>query len=325
MAEMKAIIIERPGGPEVLKLVERPVPAHGPADVLIRVKAAGVNRPDLFQRKGNYPAPAGVVADVPGLEVAGVITACGTRVTRWKPGDRVCALLGGGGYASFAVADAGHCLPIPDGISYAEAAALPETVFTVWHNVFDRGKLKRGERFLVHGGSGGIGTTAIQLARLAGATVYATAGSDDNCALCERLGAAGCINYKQENFAEKLKDWGMDVILDSIGSSYFPQHLQLLKPEGRLVIINAISGGKVSLNLFDMMSKRLTLTGSTLRPRNTAFKTALARRVEKKVWPLLAAGHFRPVIYRQIPLEKAAVAHQLMEQGGQAGKLVLTV
>ncbi len=322
---MKAIIIERPGGPEVLKSVERPEPSYGPADVLIRVEAAGVNRPDLFQRKGNYPAPAGVVADIPGLEVAGIIAACGSRVTRWKPGDRVCALLGGGGYAGFAVARAGHCLPIPDGISYVEAAALPETVFTVWNNVFDRGKLKHNECFLVHGGSGGIGTTAIQLARLAGAVVYATAGTKEKCTFCEQLGATVCVNYGREDFAERLKACGFDVILDSIGGSYFQQNIRLLRPDGRLVVINAVTGGKVSLNLFDLMSKRLVLTGSTLRSRDAAFKTALARRVEKQVWPLLAEGRFRPVIYRHFPLEEAALAHELMERGEHTGKLVLTV
>jgi len=322
---MKAIVIERPGGPEVLKPEERPVPVYGPTDVLIRVKAAGVNRPDLFQRKGNYPAPTGVVPDIPGLEVAGVVEACGSRVTRWNPGDRVCALLGGGGYAAYAVANAGHCLPIPDGISDIEAAALPETVFTVGHNVFDRGKLKKGEHLLVHGGSGGIGTTAIQLARLAGAKVYATAGTKENCALCERLGAEECVNYRKEDFAARWKGRGVDVILDSIGASYFQQHMQLLRPDGRLVIINAVSGGKVALNLFNLMSKRVALTGSTLRPRNTAFKTALARRVEKYVWPLLVNGSFRPVIHQVFPLEEAASAHELMEQGGHAGKLVLTV
>lgn len=322
---MKAIVIERPGGPEVLKAEERPVPAYGPTDVLIRVKAAGVNRPDLFQRKGNYPAPAGVVPDIPGLEVAGVVEACGSRVTRWNPGDRVCALLGGGGYAAYAVANAGHCLPIPDGISDIEAAALPETVCTVWHNVFDRGKLKRGERLLVHGGSGGIGTTAIQLARLAGAEVYATAGTEANCALCERLGAVECINYRKDDFVVRWKGREVDVILDSIGASYFERHMQLLRPDGRLVIINAVSGGKVFLNLFDLMSKRLILTGSTLRARDAAFKRALASRVEKHVWPMLADGSFCPLIHRQFPLEEAAAAHELMEQGGHAGKLVLTV
>jgi NADPH:quinone reductase len=322
---MQAIIITQPGGPEVLQLQERPTPTPAAHEVLIRVKAAGVNRPDVFQRRGGYPPPAGVPADIPGLEVAGVVEAVGTEVTRWQPGDAVCALLGGGGYAEFAVADARHCLPVPPGWSFAEAASLPETVFTVWHNVFQRGALQPGENFLVHGGSSGIGITAIQLAKAWGARVFTTAGSPEKCARCEELGADRAINYKTEDFAEVLKADGVDVILDMVGGDYTPKNLNLLHPDGRLVFINAMKGPSAEFNIQHLMRHRLTITGSTLRPRDANFKASLAADIEQQVWPLLESGKFKPVIYQEFPLAQAAQAHVLMESSRHIGKIILRV
>jgi putative PIG3 family NAD(P)H quinone oxidoreductase len=264
-----------------------------------------------------------VVADIPGLEVAGIIEQCGTAVTRWKKGDRVCALLAGGGYAAFATVDAGQCLPIPAGWTEAEAASLPETIFTVWHNVFQRGRLQAGERLLVHGGSSGIGITAIQLAKAAGAIVFITAGSADKCNACTALGADKSINYKEEDFETVLQPEGADVILDMIGGDYIPKNIRLLLPEGRLVFINAMNGNEAHLQVKDIMQKRLTITGSTLRNRPIAFKAALAREIEEKVWPLLENRQFKPVIYRSFPLSQAAQAHALMESSAHTGKIIL--
>jgi len=322
---MKAIVITAPGPPDVLQLQEREKPQPKPNEVLIRVKAGGVNRPDIAQRKGDYPPPADVPQDIPGLEVAGTIEEIGAEVTAWKTGDAVCALLGGGGYAEFAVVDARHCLPVPNGWSFAEAASLPETVFTVWQNVFERGRLKAGETFLVHGGSSGIGTTAIQLAKAFGAEVYATAGSRDKCKACEDLGAKRSINYKTEDFEEALKDTGADVILDMIGGDYILKNIRLLKPDGRLVYINAMKGGKAEIDVIDIMKKRLTLTGSTLRNRDASFKAQLSVAIKEQVWPVLEAGKFKPVIYKTFKLKDAAAAHQLMERSEHIGKVVLEV
>ena len=318
-------MITAPGPPDVLQLQEREKPQPKPNEVLIRVKAGGVNRPDISQRKGDYPPPADVPQDIPGLEVAGTIEEIGAEVTAWKTGDTVCALLGGGGYAEFAVADARHCLPVPNGWSFAEAASLPETVFTVWQNVFERGRLKAGETFLVHGGSSGIGTTAIQLAKAFGAEVYATAGSGDKCKACEDLGAKRSINYKTEDFEEALKDTGADVILDMIGGDYILKNIRLLKPDGRLVYINAMKGGKAEIDVIDIMKKRLTLTGSTLRNRDASFKAQLSVAIKEQVWPVLEAGKFKPVIYKTFKLKDAAAAHQLMESSEHIGKVVLEV
>lgn len=322
---MKAIIITQPGAPDVLHMQERATPTPAENEVLIKVKAAGVNRPDIFQRKGNYPAPPSFPADIPGLEVAGIIEECGSKVTRWQTGSAVCALLGGGGYASYAIADGRHCLPIPSQWSFAEASSIPETFFTVWHNVFQRGMLKKGEHLLVHGGSSGIGITAIQLAKAFGASVSTTAGNKEKCDACLSLGADQCIVYKQQDFEEALKADGVDVILDMVGGDYIERNLKLLKPDGRLVFINAMNGGQFSFDALDMMRRRLTITASTLRVRDAAFKADLAQDLEKAVWPLLNAGQFKPVIYREFRLEQASMAHQMMETGEHIGKIVLIV
>jgi NADPH:quinone reductase len=322
---MKAVIITRPGAPDVLQVEERPVPQPGAGEVLIRVKGAGVNRPDVAQRKGHYPPPPGAPPDIPGLEVSGVVEQCGRRVNRWKEGDAVCALVAGGGYAEYVVAPEGCCLPLPEGWSFAGAASLPETVFTVWHNVFQRGGLKRGERFLVHGGSSGIGTTAIQLAKAFGAIVSATAGSAEKCAACIELGADRCINYREKDFEAVLKEEGVDLILDMVGGDYTAKGIRLLNVEGRMVFINAMKGAAAELSVMDIMRKRLTITGSTLRNREEAFKSALAAEVEEQVWPLLRGGQFKPVVYKTFPLEEAAEAHALMESSAHTGKIVLVV
>ncbi len=307
----------------MLQLQERPVPAIQEGEVLIRVKAAGINRPDLSQRKGHYPPPPGASPDIPGLELAGIIVSCGNAVTRWKSGDAVCALVSGAAYAEYAAVPAGQCLPLPEGWSFAEAATLPETVFTVWHNVFQRGQLKNGESILIHGGSGGIGMTAIQLAKAFGATVYCTAGSEEKCSSCLAAGADRCINYKEQDFEEALATEGVDLVLDMIGGDYIPKNLRLLKPDGRLVFINASKGAKGEIDVFSLMARRLTITGSTLRPRLPAFKAALAADIAKRVWPLLTEGKFRPFIYREFPFAQASKAHELMESGDHTGKIVL--
>jgi NADPH2:quinone reductase len=322
---MKAIIIEQAGGPEVLHLQEIPRPTPAAGQVLVRVHAAGINRPDVLMRQGKYAGSGDVAGTVPGLEIAGTIEACGPDTPRWQPGDAVCALLAAGGYAEYAVVDARHCLPLPTGLSMAEAAALPETVFTVWHNVFERGHLQPGETLLVHGGSSGIGTTAIQLARALGSRVAATAGDEAKCQACRDLGAEWTVNYKTADFEQELKDVGIDVILDMIGGDYTPKNIRLLRDDGRLVFINAMQGAQVEFNAMQVMSRRLTITGSTLRPRSADFKAALAAAIEKHVWPLIEAGKFRPLIDRTFPLAEAAAAQQRMESSAHIGKIVLEV
>ncbi len=316
------------GGPDVLQLAETDVPQPGPGEVLIRVAAAGVNRPDVLQRAGLYPPPPGA-SPVLGLEVAGTIVATGREVQGWRLGDVVCALVPGGGYAEFCVTPAAHCLPIPRGLGVTEAAALPETFFTVWSNVFDRGRLARSESFLVHGGTSGIGTTAIQLARAFGARVFATAGSPEKCAVCRELGAEQAIDYRQADFVAAVREAtggrGVDVILDMVGGPYVERNLRVLAVEGRLVQIAFLQGGKVTLDLVHLMVRRQTITGSTLRPRSVAEKAAIAAALREKVWPLIEAGTVRPMIDRTFPLADAAAAHRLMESSQHIGKIVLTV
>ncbi len=325
---MSAVEIREAGEPDVLSLTERPVPEPSAGEVLIRVAAAGVNRPDVFQRQGRYAPPPGA-SDLPGLEVAGVVAACGAGVTRWREGDAICALLAGGGYAGFAVAPAGQCLPQPASLSSVEAAAVPETFFTVWTNVFERGALQAGETLLVHGGSSGIGTTAIQLAARAGATVFATAGTREKCAACERLGAARAINYRDQDFVAVLREVtdgrGVDVILDMVGGEYVPRNLSLLAEDGRLVQIAVLAGARATVDAALVMRRRLTFTGSTLRPRPVAEKARIAAALEARVWPWLEAREVRPRIFRTFPLAEAAQAHALMESSTHIGKIVLTV
>jgi len=320
---MKVIVITSFGAPEVLQTQEREIPKPNAGEVLIKVKAAGVNRPDVIQRKGNYAPPPGAPQDIPGLEVAGIVEEIGGNVTNLKKGGHVCALIAGGGYAEYAVANALHCLPVPSNLNFTEAASLPETVLTVWHNVFQRGQLKEGEKFLVHGGSSGIGITAIQLAKAFGATVFATAGSKEKCDACDELGATKCINYKEEDFESVLKDEKIDVILDMIGGDYIEKNIRLLNTDGRLVFINAMKGGKSDFSAIDIMHRRLTITGSTLRNRDIAFKAALIAEVHKHVWPMIEEGKFKPVIYRTFSLKDAAKAHELMESSEHIGKIVL--
>ena len=323
---MNAILIQEAGGPEVLQLRQLPPPPPPAAhEVLVRVQAAGINRPDVLMRQGKYAGSGDVAGLVPGLEIAGTVVQCGAQATRWHPGDAVCALLPAGGYAEYAVVDARHCLPVPAGLSMVEAAALPETVFTVWHNVFQRGNLQPGETLLVHGGSSGIGTTAIQLAKALGSRVAITAGDTAKCAACRALGADWAINYKTEDFEEVLQSEGVDVVLDMIGGDYIAKNLRLLNDDGRLVFVNAMQGGKGEFNALEVMRRRLNITGSTLRPRSAEFKAALAAEVEKHVWPIIAAGVFRPVIYKTFPLAEAAAAHALMESSAHIGKIVLEV
>jgi NADPH2:quinone reductase len=326
-AEMNAVEITKPGEPEVLRLGKRPVPTIGAAEVLIEVAAAGVNRPDVLQRKGMYEPPPGTT-DLPGLEVAGRVAATGAQVQGLRVGDRVCALVAGGGYAEYCAAPEAQCLPVPDGFSMVEAAAVPETFFTVWTNVFDRGRLRAGESFLVHGGSSGIGTPAIQLATAFGARVFATAGSAEKCKACEDLGADRAINYRAEDFVEVINEAtggkGVDVVLDMVGGDYIPRSIKIMAVEGRHVSIAFLRGAKVELNVEPVMRKRLTLTGSTLRPRSVAEKAAIAAQLGEKVWPLLAKGEIKPVIYKTFPLAEAAAAHALMESSEHIGKIVLT-
>jgi putative PIG3 family NAD(P)H quinone oxidoreductase len=323
---MTAIEIGQPGPPEVLSLVDRPTPAPRAGEVLVDVAAAGVNRPDVMQRLGKYPPPPGA-SDIPGLEIAGTIAALGPGVSEWHVGDEVCALVSGGGYADHCIAPAPQCLPVPRGLSPAEAAALPETFFTVWTNVFDRGRLKAGESLLVHGGSSGIGTTAIQLARARGARVFATAGTAAKCAACERLGAERCVNYREADFVAAVRDAtggaGVDVVLDMVGGDYFPRNVDALAVEGRLVQIATLAGAKSEIVLPKIMQRRLTITGSTLRARPIADKAAIAAALAEHVWPLIEAGQVKPVIFRTFPLAEAAAAHRLMESGEHIGKIVL--
>jgi NADPH2:quinone reductase len=321
---MRAIEITHPGGPEVLQLTERPVPRPGPGEVLIKVAASGVNRPDVFQRMGRYAPPPGA-SDLPGLEVAGAIVEGG------KSGGEVCALLAGGGYAEYAVAPLAQCLPVPQGLSLIEAAAIPETFFTVWSNVFDRGQLGRGEggpheSLMVQGGSSGIGVAAIQIAHALGHPVFATAGSDSKCRACESLGARA-INYKTEDFVERVQSFtggrGVDVILDMVAGSYVPRELDALAEGGRLVVIATLGGSASTLDMGRLMRRRLTVTGSTLRPRSVEFKAAIARRLHEVVWPLMESGKVRPLIHQVFPAAEAAQAHALMESGAHIGKIVL--
>ncbi len=323
---MAVVEIREPGGPEVLVPAERPVPAPGPGEVLIRVAAAGVNRPDVLQRQGGYPPPPGA-SDIPGLEIAGSVAALGPGIQGLVEGDRVTALVTGGGYAEYCVAPSVQCLPVPAGLDLAEAAALPETFFTVWSNVFDRGGLTAGESFLVHGGSSGIGTTAIQLAKAMGARVFATAGSDAKCRACEELGAERGINYREEDYVAVLKETagGVDLILDMVGGDYVARNIKALKPDGRLVYIAFLGGSKVEVDLLPVMLKRLTITGSTLRARSTDFKGEIAGKLAAQVWPLVEAGEVRPVMADRFPLARAADAHRLMESSAHIGKIVLTV
>jgi len=323
---MIAIEIREPGGPEVLVPVERPMPVPAAGEVLIKVAAAGVNRPDVFQRLGRYPPPPGVT-DIPGLEVSRIITEVASDAESFRVGDAVCALVAGGGYAEYCVAPAPQCLPAPRGLELVDAAAIPETFLTVWTNVFERGRLQAGESILVHGGSSGIGTTAIQLARAFGARVFATAGSADKCAACERLGAERCINYRDADFVAVVREQtagrGVDVVLDMVGGTYFARNVEVLATEGRLVEIATLHGAKAELNIQTIMQRRLTITGSTLRARPVADKGAIAEAVHRRVWPLLESGAVKPIVYDTFPLRDASAAHRVMESSVHIGKLVL--
>ncbi len=324
---MIAIEISEPGGADVLRPVERPAPQLRPGEVLIRVEAAGVNRPDIMQRQGKYPPPPGA-SDIPGLEVAGEVVETNGD-TRWKVGDRVCALVAGGGYAELCAAPAPQCLPIPRALSAVEGSAIPETYFTVWTNLFQRGRLQRGESVLIHGGTSGIGSTAIQLARAFGATPYATAGSDEKCEACRRMGAVAAINYRTEDFVERLRaltaTQGVDSVLDIVGGDYLTRNVACLRLHGRLVQVGLIGGAKSQIDLRPLLNNRLTVTGSTLRPRTVEEKGAIARELEEHVWPLLERGEVRPIVHTTLPLAQASEAHRLLESGDVIGKVVLTV
>ena len=317
------------GGPEVLQPATGPLPVPAPDEVLVRVQAAGVNRPDVQQRLGAYPPPPGA-SKIIGLEVAGEVVAAGAEVTTYRPGDKVCALTNGGGYAEYCTAPAPQCLPWPAGYDALRAAALPETYFTVWANLFDRGRLAPGETALIHGGSSGIGVTAIQLAAEFGATAYVTAGSEEKCAACLRLGAAAAINYRTQDFVEEIKRLtegrGVDAILDMVGAAYLTRNVRSLALDGRLVLIAFLQGSRVeNFDLVPVMTRRLTITGSTMRPRTTAQKAAIAAALREKVWPVLAAGRRGPVIHATFPLAQAAEAHRLMESSAHIGKIMLSV
>jgi len=325
---MRAVEITKAGGPEVLVPVERPTPEPGAGEVLIKVSAAGVNRPDALQRAGAYPPPPGA-SDLPGLEVAGEIISGDAAAGGLSIGDRVCALVAGGGYAEYVVAPAAQCLPIPKGLSDIEAAGLPETYFTVWSNVFDRGRLAQGETLLVHGGASGIGTTAVQLAAAMGHTVYATAGSDERARAVEELGAAECFNYRSQDFVEEIRratsNKGVNVVLDMVAGEYINRDIKCLADEGRIVIIAVLGGSKSTIDVSQVLRRRLTITGSTLRPRSVEFKADIAQSLHRHVWPLLEAGRIKPIVHRTFPLERACDAHAMMEAGEQIGKLILTV
>ena len=325
---MICIEISQPGEPEVLKPAERPDPVPGPGEVLIRVAAAGVNRPDVLQRRGAYPPPPGA-SDIPGLEVAGTVAAVGTGVEGWRTGDAVCALVSGGGYATMCVAPAPQCLRVPATLDLVAAAAIPETFFTVWTNVFDRGRLQAGETALFHGGTSGIGTTAIQLAAVRGATVFATAGSDEKVRACEALGARRAINYRTQDFVNVIREMtggaGVDLILDIMGGSYLNRNLAALAVDGRLVQIGLMGGENANVDLRRVLGRRLTITGSTLRPRPVAEKGAIAAALAREVWPLLEAGTIKPIVFKTFPLAEAAAAHRVMESSEHVGKIVLTM
>ena len=327
-SSMRVIEVSAPGGPEVLVLGSRPIPTPSAREVLVKVSAAGINRPDILQRRGFYPPPPGA-SDVPGLEIAGTIVAVGHGVSEWRIGEQVCALVSGGGYAEYCIAPAAQCLPIPQGLSPAEAASLPETYFTVWSNVFDRAAIQPGESLLVQGGASGIGVAAIQMAHAFGHDVYATAGTPEKCATCERLGANRAINYRTEDFVELVRELthgrGVDVILDMVGGDYAMRELRALADDGRLVFISYLGGREAVIDIDEILRRRLTLTGSALRKQPIEFKSAIARSLREKVWPLLEAGQIRPVLHATLPLVKAAQAHALMESGAHVGKIVLTV
>ena len=327
-AEMTVIEISEPGGPEMLVPAKRDVPEPGHGEILIKAAAVGINRPDVMQRQGTYPVPPGA-SDLPGLEVAGTVAAIGPGVDQWKVGDAVCALTPGGSYAEFCTTPAAHALPVPEGLSMIEAGAMPETFFTVWTNVFDRGHLQAGERFLVHGGSSGIGTTAIQIADVLGARVFTTAGTQEKCAACEELGAERAVNYREKDFVAVIRDLtdgeGVDVILDMVAGEYFRKNLSLLAPEGRLVQIAFLGGPKGEVDLMPIMRNRVTITGSTLRPQSIEAKAAIAEGLLRTVWPHVEAGRIKPVIHATFPLTDAAAAHQAMEDGNHIGKIVLEV
>jgi NADPH2:quinone reductase len=324
---MRAVEIASPGGPDALRETTRPVPRAAAGEVLIEVAAAGVNRPDVLQRMGAYPPPPGA-SDIPGLEVAGRIVALGEGVREWNKGDSVCALVTGGGYAEYVNAPAAQCLPVPKGLSEVEAAGLPETFFTVWINVFDRARLAKGESLLVQGGSSGIGVTAIQMARAFGNRVFVTAGSDEKCRACEQLGAERAINYRTEDFATVVKEItggrGADVILDMVGGDYVPRELTCLADDGRLVLIAFLGGTRATIDMTDILRRRLTITGSTLRPRPIEIKAAVARALREKVWPLIESGKIRPVVHKTFELGEASRAHALMESSTHVGKILLT-
>ena len=324
---MQAISIAEPGGPSVLRAIDLPVPGPGPSEVLIRVAAAGVNRPDILQRLGRYPVPPRA-SPLPGLEVAGEVVAAGAEVERWEAGDAVMALTHGGGYAEFCVADAGHCLPVPSRLSLVEAAAIPETFFTVWYNVFARCALAAGETLMVHGGSSGIGTTAIQLATARGCAVLTTAGRDEKCRFCEELGAERAFNYASEDWQAGVMDAtggrGVDVLLDMVAGPYTQKNLECLARDGRCAIIAFLKGPIVEVDLRIVLAKRLTITGSTLRPQSVEEKAQIAADVEREVLPLLESGRVRPIIHQTFPLDAAAAAHELMESSRHMGKIVLT-
>ena len=325
---MRAIEITQPGAPDVLQLCERPIPVLKAGEVLIKVHAAGVNRPDVLQRLGHYPVPPGA-SDLPGLEVAGQIVDGDLAGSPFKTGDMVCALVQGGGYAEYCAAPWQQCLPVPTGLSALEAASLPETMFTVWSNVFDRAQLSGGDTLLVQGGSSGIGVTAIQVAAALGHRVFATAGSDEKCRACEALGAERAINYRSEDFVQVVKELtggkGVDVVLDMVAGEYVAREIDCLADDGRIALIALLGGAKATLDLGQVLRRRLSISGSTLRPRPVAFKAAIAARLQATVWPLLAAGKIKPVIYRSFPLEQAAQAHALMESSEHVGKIMLQV
>ena len=322
---MRAVEITKPGGPDVLQLTQRPVPEPSHGQIVIKVSWAGVNRPDALQRAGAYAPPPGA-SDLPGLEAAGEVVAVGDGVSQWSVGDQVCGLLPGGGYAEYVATPAAHCLPVPQGLSLKEAACLPETYFTVFSNVFTRGGLKAGERFLIHGGSSGIGTTAIQLAHVFGARVFATAGSDEKCQACVDLGAERAINYREEDFVDAIRaEGGADLILDMVGGDYIPRNLKALADDGRLVQIAFLQGPKVEVNFAQLMTRRLTMTGSTLRPQSDLAKARIAQDLREAVWPLLDAGRIKPIMDSEFPLDQAAAAHARMESSGHIGKIVLEV
>jgi NADPH2:quinone reductase len=323
---MRAVEITQPGGPEVLKPAVRPNPAPRPGEIIVKVAAAGVNRPDVLQRMGMYPVPPGA-SDLPGLEIAGEVV--GGSTDRFQLGDKVCALVAGGGYAEYCTAPEAQALPVPKGLTMVQAASLPETFFTVWSNVYDRGRLAPGETLLVQGGTSGIGVTAIQMAKATGNRVFATAGSDEKVAACVRLGAERAINYRTQDFEKEILaatgNKGVNVILDMVGGDYVPKELKCLADDGRLVFIAYLRGPKTELNIDAVMRRRLTVTGSTLRPRPVEFKAAIAKNLQQKIWPLIEAGKIKPEVYKTFPLEQAADAHKLMESSQHIGKIVLTL